>query len=160
MSHLFPKKGGWSQNGKRVSHPPPNSPLRGFNPFFVQNSQKIIDWICMLGRVTIGFFAHGPDNKLDSHTITKFALPQKIFGPIVQRIKKVELPALSPQNSDSMVLSPTRLPRSNPLSYMRALPSGWDNPHLTEKWAQETGSGTCLIYMESCNEVTRKNEMN
>ena len=42
-------------------------------------------------------FRHGPDNKLDSHTITKFALPQKIFGPIVQRIKKVELPALSPQ---------------------------------------------------------------
>ena len=59
-----------------------------------------------------------------------------------------------------MVLSPTRLPRSNPLSYMQALPSGWDDLHLTEKWAQETGSGTCLIYMESCSEVTRKNEMN
>ena len=59
-----------------------------------------------------------------------------------------------------MVLSPTRLPRSNPLSYMQALPSGWDELHLTEKWAQETGNGTCLIYMESCSEVTRKNEMN
>ena len=59
-----------------------------------------------------------------------------------------------------MVLSPTRLPRSNPLSYMQALPSGWDGLHLTEKWAQETGNGTCLIYMESCSEVTRKNEMN
>ena len=59
-----------------------------------------------------------------------------------------------------MVLSPTRLPRSSPLSYMQALPSGWDDLHLTEKWAQKTGSGTCLIYMESCSEVTRKNEMN
>ena len=55
-----------------------------------------------------------------------------------------------------MVLSPTRLPRSSPLSYMQALPSGWDDLHLTEKWAQKTGSGTCLIYMESCSEVTRK----
>jgi hypothetical protein len=43
---------------------------------------------------------------------------------------------------------------------MQALPSGWDGLHLTEKWAQETGNGTCLIYMESCSEVTRKNEMN
>ena len=65
---------------------PLNSPPSGNPTPFVQNSQKIIDWMCTLGRVTISFFAHGPDNKLDSHTITKFALPQKIFGPIVQRI--------------------------------------------------------------------------
>ena len=65
---------------------PPNSPPSGNSTPFVQNSQKKFDWICMLGRVTIGFFAHGPDNKLGSHTITKFALPQKIFGPIVRRI--------------------------------------------------------------------------
>ena len=110
--------------------------------------------------MTIGFLPTPPNNKLGSHTVTNFALPQKMFGPMVQGIK-IKLPALLPRkNSDSMILSPTRLPRSNPLSYMRALPSGWDNLHLTEKWAQETGSGTCLIYMESCNEVTRKNETN
>ena len=45
-------------------------------------------------------------------------------------------------------------------SYVWAFPSGWGRPHLTKEWAQEAGSGTCLIYMESCNEVTRKNEMN
>ena len=105
-------------------------------------------------------FAHGPNDKLGSRTVTKYAPPQKIFEPTVQGIK-IKLPALFPRkNSDSMILSPARLLQSNPLSSVRALPSGWDGPHLTEKWAQETGSGTCLIYMESCNEVTRKNEMN
>ena len=105
-------------------------------------------------------FAHGPSKQnLVPILLRNSPSLRKDLDPLFEG-KKIEWPALSPQNSDSMVLSPTRLPWSSPLSYMQALPSGWDDLHLTEKWAQETGSGTCLIYMESCSEVTRKNEMN
>ena len=114
----------------------------------------------MLGRTTIGFSPTAQLNKTWFSYYCEICPPSEKIWTHCSKDLKIELPALLPQNSDSMVLSPTRLPRSSPLSYMQALPSGWDELHLTEKWAQETGNGTCLIYMESCSEVTRKNEMN
>ena len=89
-------------------------------------------------------------------TVTKFALPQKIFEPTVQKIK-VEVPALFPRkNSDSSIFPHDPFLRLNPPYSPWILPSGWDDPHLTRKWAQEAGSGTCPIYMKSCNKVTQK----
>ena len=87
----------------------------------------------MLNQVTIGLFAYDLDDKLGFFTVTKFALPQKIFEPTVQRIK-VKLPALFPRkNSDSSMFPHALFLRLNPPYSMWALPSGWDNPHLTRK---------------------------
>ena len=148
-----------SRNEKRIIHPLIH-PFGESNPFLYKILKKIIDYICMLGRATIGFSPTAQVNKnlvpillRNSPSLRKDLDP--LFGGFKNRIASA-----LPTNSNSMVLSPTRLPRSSPLSYMQALPSGWDDLHLTEKWAQKTGSGTCLIYMESCSEVTRKNEMN
>ena len=68
----------------------------------------------MLNQVTIGLLAYGLDDKLGFFTVTKFALPRKIFEPTVQRIK-VKLPALFPRkNSDSSIFPHAPFPTAEP----------------------------------------------
>ena len=87
----------------------------------------------MLNQVIIGLLAYGPDDELNFHDSHEICPPPKIFEPTVQKIK-VEVPALFPRkNSDSSIFPHDPFLRLNPPYSMWALPSGWDDPHLTRK---------------------------
>ena len=60
------------------------------------------------------------------------------------------------ENLDSTILSRFRLRQLNPPPLRAATPFWVGEPAFRWGGAQKTGSGSCLIYMESCNEVTQK----
>ena len=82
--------------------------------------------------MTFGLLPTAQNDKFGSRPVAKLALPQKISEPTVQGIKKMTS-ALPAKIWTPACLLHSLLLRTKPPSSVRALPSGWDCPHLTKK---------------------------
>ena len=82
--------------------------------------------------MTFGPLPTAQNDKFGSRPVAKLALPQKIFEPTVQGIKKITS-ALPAKIRTPVCFLRALLLRPKPPSSVWALPSGWDCPHLTKK---------------------------
>ena len=85
IAHLFLEKGMIEKIEKNL--PPVFSPLFWEIQHLLYKIREN-NWLKICVRSSDHWvLAHGPNNKLGSHTVTNFALPQKISGPMVQGTK-------------------------------------------------------------------------
>ena len=85
-----------------------------------------------------------------------YALLQKTFQPLARNLK-MKFCALCRRRRDSTESCPYLLSASQTRSLLVGLSLLGGSPTFDGKRAQKTGSGTCTIYVESCNKVTPKN---